>query len=396
LPFLNIAGEADQQTFADGISDDLTTQLSKVSGLFVISRMTASKYGGHSNDVRRVARDLGVRYVLEGSVRRGGKKLRVNAKLIDATTGGHLWAETFDGPTADAFALQDRINGKIVAALQVYLTPDEKQRMQYRGTDNVEAYDAFLVAERYRTQSTTTKYKEAIEQYNKAIQIDPNFGPAYAGRGYVIWWREKFFGVRLGQAEERAREAARRALGQGEDELAHILLAKVHLYDTKSNFERAEKEARKAIEINPNSFEALTNLAEVLLYSGRAGPARQQFNDAIRLNPNYPRVYQLLRGQIEFEHKRYRVAINYINDACQRNYEVANRIKCNIYGGATYGYLGELQHGRNELARALYPRALTVDQLLSSIETLVAVRLPFKNKSSQQHLLAGVRKALKK
>ena len=119
LPFLNIAGEANQQSFADGISDDLTTQLSKVSGLFVISRMTASKKKGHSGDVRLLARDLGVSYVLEGSVRRGGEKLRVNAKLIDATTGGYVWAETFDGSTADAFALQDRINSKIVAALKV-------------------------------------------------------------------------------------------------------------------------------------------------------------------------------------------------------------------------------------------------------------------------------------
>ena len=135
-------------------------------------------------------------------------------------------------------------------------------------------------------------------------------------------------------------------------------------------------------------------LAEVLLFAGRAGPARQRFHDAMRLNPNYPRVYNLLRGQIEFELKRYRIAINYINDACQRNYEVANYKKCSIYGGAAYGYLGELEHGRKVLARALYPRALTVDQLLSSVETLVAVRLPFKNKSSEQHLLGGARKAL--
>ena len=394
LPFLNMSGDSNQQHLADGISEDLTTQLSKVSGLFVISRTTAFQYKDRSGDVRQVAKDLGVRYVLEGSVRRGGQTLRVNAQLIDATTGGHLWAETFDGPAVDVFALQDRINAKIVAALRVKLTPAEKARVGYRGTVSIEAYDAFLRAERYRLHSKETKYVEAIREYNRAIDQDPKFGAAYAGLGHVLWRRFRFStpgGFREDLA--RAQQLADSARALGEDAQTHMLLAKIHLFE-KNDHARAEREARKAANVDPNNSEGLATLAEVLLYSGQTDPATQVLRKAMRLDPSFPISYQILLAQADFEKRHYQDVLNQLSAACRG---VAARFyfrPCRVYGASAFGHLGEIELGRKEILRIANWSSLSHEQRSNSLRVLIGVRFPFKTKSSEAHLLEGIEKVL--
>jgi len=187
LPFANMSGDPDQEYFADGITEDIITDLSKISALFVIARNSTFAYKGNAVEVRQVAENLGVRYVLEGSVRRAGDQIRINAQLIDATTGGHIWADRYDGMLTDVFSLQDTVTRKIVAALAVNLTDEEEIRQTQRHTDNADAYDAFLQGWEYYQRFSADDFAKAIPYFERAIQLDPEYGRAYAALTLVYW-----------------------------------------------------------------------------------------------------------------------------------------------------------------------------------------------------------------
>ena len=180
LPFVNLSGDKEQEYFADGMTDDLITDLSKISGLFVIARNSVFTYKGKPVKVRQVAEELGVRYVLEGSVRRIGDQVRINAQLIDATTGGHLWAERYDGSLNDVFGLQDKVLRKVVAALAAKLTPVAQVERAQQETDSAEAYDAFLRGWSHYRRGAPDDYAKAIPYFEKAIELDPDYSRAYA------------------------------------------------------------------------------------------------------------------------------------------------------------------------------------------------------------------------
>ncbi len=185
LPFTNMSGDPEQDYFADGITDDLITDLSKISGLFVIARNSSFSYKGQQVKVRQVAEDLGVRYVLEGSVRRAGDQVRINAQLIDATTGGHLWADRYDGTLANVFALQDEVIGKIVSALAVNLAVNEEaQRAQFE-TDHSEAYDAFLQGWAHYQLRTPDDLAKSVPYFEEAIRVDGGYTRAHAALAAV-------------------------------------------------------------------------------------------------------------------------------------------------------------------------------------------------------------------
>ena len=192
LPFTNMSGYAEQEYFADGMTDDLITRISKLSGLIVISRTTSFTFKGKDRKIEDIARELGVQYVLEGSVRRAGGAVRINAQLIDGRTGGHVWAEIFDRPYKDIFALQDEVQGRIVAALKVKLTDEEKQEIARKPTENVEAFDNYLKAERFRLAYSwaETATNSAFTFYYKALALDPEFVAAHIGKaraGMEVW-----------------------------------------------------------------------------------------------------------------------------------------------------------------------------------------------------------------
>jgi len=185
LPFTNISGDSEQEYFADGMTEDIITDLSKISGLFVISRSSVFSYKDTSMKINQLGRELGVHYVLEGSVRKVGDRVRINAQLIDAVTANHLWAERYDGNLGDVFALQDEITQKIIAALAIKLTPGEQEQVTRKETNSIEAYDNFLKGWEHYLRCTPDDLEKAIPYFNKAIELDPNFGRAGATLGHI-------------------------------------------------------------------------------------------------------------------------------------------------------------------------------------------------------------------
>jgi adenylate cyclase len=188
LPFTNLSGDPEQEYFSDGMTEDLITDLSKLSGLFVIARSSVFTYKGKAVDVGEVSRKLGVRYVVEGSVRKAGNRVRINAQLVDATTGGHLWAERYDRDLQDIFAVQDEVTQQIVAALKVKLTTVEQSRLGRQPTANLEAYDCYLRGLELYGQRTQEANLQARQRFEQAIALDPQFATAYAflGRTYLM------------------------------------------------------------------------------------------------------------------------------------------------------------------------------------------------------------------
>jgi TolB-like protein len=180
LPFVNLSDDPKQEYFADGMTEDLITDLSKISGLFVIARNSTFKYKGKPVKIRQVAEELGVRYVLEGSVRRAADRVRINTQLIDATSGGHLWAERYDGNIGDIFDLQDKIAQKIVAALALKLTVGEQEHVVRKETENIVAYDAFLKGWEHYRRFTPDDFAKAYSFFKKALDSDPDYGRAHA------------------------------------------------------------------------------------------------------------------------------------------------------------------------------------------------------------------------
>jgi adenylate cyclase len=226
LPFQNMSGDAEQEFFADGITEDLITDLSKVSGLFVIARNSSFVYKGRPAKVQEIGRDLGVRFVLEGSVRKAANRVRITAQLIDGRTGGHLWAERFDRDLTDIFATQDEVVQKIVGALAITLTPGEERRLRGRGTINVEAYETWLRARELLTQGTREAVAQARALYRRAIELDPSFAMPHAGLAlasvtdYVSGWAPD-----AAQALNDAERWARRALELSDQEpVSHMAL----------------------------------------------------------------------------------------------------------------------------------------------------------------------------
>ena len=195
LPFLNMSEDPKQEYFSDGMTEDLITDLSKISGLMVIARNSTFTYKGKPVKIKQVAEELGVRYVLEGSVRRADNEIRINAQLIDAMTGRHLWAERYDGTMSKVFALQDQITHKIVSALEVKLTVGEKEQVGKKGTDNIEAYNAVLEGWGLLYRYTPDCTARAAALFKKAIELDPNYGDAYAGPSSSLLSSHSFHGI---------------------------------------------------------------------------------------------------------------------------------------------------------------------------------------------------------
>src|SRR5437588_2209478 len=252
LPFTNMSGDAEQEYFSDGMTEDLITDLSKISALFVIARNSSFAYKGRLVKVQEIGRDLGVRFVLEGSIRKSGNRVRITAQLIDAESGGHLWAERFDRDLTDIFATQDEVVGKLVRALAVTLTQGEERRVGRRGTGSVQAYEFWLRARESLSRSTREGVAQARAMHLRAIELDPNFAAPHAGLSlaaisdYVSDWAAD-----PAQALDEAERWARRALELDDQEpVSHLALGNVLVW--RRNLEGALAEFRRMIEPEPN------------------------------------------------------------------------------------------------------------------------------------------------
>jgi len=285
LPFVNMSDDPEQEYFADGMTEDLITDLSKVSGLFVIARNSTFVYKGRSVTVRQVSEDLGVRYVLEGSVRRAGDTVRINAKLIDATTGGHLWAERYDGTLSDIFALQDSVTEKIVSALAVKLTIEDRKALEQSGRPlNLDAYEFVLRGRAKLAQANRQTTIEARKLFENAIEADPKYARAYVNLGLLHYHEWRFWGLDRDRNMARALELAREAITLDDASAgAHVLIALVLQW--RGEHEAADRKADRVLLMGSLQAETLGNLGAYLWWATRYREAVDLLERAIRLDP---------------------------------------------------------------------------------------------------------------
>jgi adenylate cyclase len=312
LPFMNMSQDPNQEYFSDGITEDITTDLSKISSLFVISRNSAFTYKGKAVKMPAISRELGVRYVLEGSVRRASERVRIAAQLIDAITDHHLWAERYDRPLTDIFALQDEIVQKIVTTLKLQLTLWEQGLLVRKRTDNLEAYDHFLRggASLFRAIDETKQEANAQAQqmYEKALALDPSYADAYAGLSFTYYIDWLYLWNPTPQALEQLGELARKAIELDDSlSLGHLALSWGYL--TKRQHEHAIVEAERAIALAPNSAEGYRTLGIHLVWAGQAEEGFRAIEKAIRLNPRHGPLYLVNLGWAYLEAGRYEEAL---------------------------------------------------------------------------------------
>src|SRR5216684_4266694 len=284
LPFTNMSGDRDQEYFSDGITDDLTTALSRLPDLFVIARTSAFTYKGKAIKVQEISQQLGVKYVLEGSVRKADNQVRITAQLVDATTGDHIWAEHYDRALRDIFSLQDEIVRRIVTTLNLQLTLEEQGVAYKKRTDNLEAYDDFLRALEYTLSTTKDGNEKARELLEKAIALDPKYSDAYAALGWVYlidlfsqWNRDPHVVDQMLQAGQQA------VTFDDSNAFAYNLLSAAYMFsarsrrgkrlDAASDYDQSLTAAQRAIAIDPNFAPGYASLAYVLESSGRSAEA---------------------------------------------------------------------------------------------------------------------------
>ncbi|TAV74246.1 adenylate/guanylate cyclase domain-containing protein [Rhizobium leguminosarum] len=299
LPFINVSGDTEHDHLAEGLTDDLITELSKVSGLFVIARHSVFAIQDSVGKIQDVAAELGVQYVLEGTLQRAGPRLRINVKLIDAVTGLSLWAERYDRQYADLFAVQDDVIGKIISALSVKLSARERDQLARIPTENLEAYDYYMRAEQegfiFRDVDT---YRRTLSFYQKAIDLDPGFANAHAGIARVavdVWRNDYNYLWSAAVARKIAYDAAGQALKLDPNNArAHTVLALLQWVDGRET--EAKNSANMAVAMEPNDAEAAANLALILVHTGSSGQAVAEMEKALRLDPSPASSFQLLAG----------------------------------------------------------------------------------------------------
>lgn len=362
LPFENLSGTSDQDYLADGITQDLITDLAKVSGLIVISRESSFTFRDSQSNPTHVAEDLGVRYVVKGSLRRAGNRIRINAQLIDSETGAHIWAERYDREMEDIFALQDDVRTRIVAALQVELTPEEAETLAQSLTDNPAAYDAYLRALQQESYFTKEGTEAAIRYYHEALALDPGFTVARARLATVYTVLADFnWSPDLQATLELALNLAREAVAQNANlPIAHWAMARVYTRDEYWDTDKAIASLRRAIEIDPNYADAYAMLGNTLQFAGRAEEGIEQVETAMRLNPHFPFWYHFALGANQFQLTRYDAAKASFENAIARNPSWRSSYRFLI---STLGHLGERDDAEWQMEEL---RALGFDATLST------------------------------
>jgi adenylate cyclase len=294
LPFVNMSDDPKQEYFSDGITNDVITDLSRFSNLFVIASNSVFTYKGKPVKVKEVGRDLGVRYVLEGSVQKVGDQVRINAQLIDAKSDHHLWAKRYDLKLNDIFAVQDEITKAIVTALEVILTENELEQEIHRYTDVIEAYDLFLRGRTY-LQGTKQTHLKARKLFDQAIELDPNFAAAYAEKSFTYFSSFIMPMSRNKKVIKAAVKTAEQAVALDDSlPLAHARLG--WAYFAARRHKEAMTEGRRAVALGPNDAESHAQLGNLMNWTGNPEEGIVFIKKAMRLNPNYPYYYLFYLG----------------------------------------------------------------------------------------------------
>jgi adenylate cyclase len=383
LPFVNMSGDAKQEYFSDGLTEEIITALSKTPKLFVIARNSSSVYKGKTVNVQQVSRELGVKYVLEGSVRRSGNQLRITAQLIDATTGSHLWAERYDRELKDIFATQDEITMKILTSLQVSLTEGEMARMQAKGTNNLDAYLLFLQG--WKEAGSMNKDGNFLgrQMAEKAIALDPKFAIAYNLLA-TTYMNEVVLGLsddpRL--SLKRAMELTQKAIALDNSlSWPHALLG--WIYTLMLQHDKGIAECEQAVNLEPNSAISYFYLSLALKYAGRPREAITMAKEAMRLNPIPPGFYYQNLTHLYCLTGQYEEAIKAGKEA--------TRVEPNNFTVRAFLTVAYSLYGRQEEARIEAAEVLRINPKF--LVDSWAKTMPFKNEADKEMTIGALRKA---
>ncbi len=382
LPFANMSAEPDQDFFADGISEDIITELSKFHTLFVIARNSSFAFKGQSVDVKEVSAKLGVRYIVEGSVRRAGSRVRITAQLIDAVDDSHIWAERYDRDLEDIFAVQDEVTRAIVSAIEPQLASSERQRARRKPTENLGAWECYQRGLWHLHQYRAEDAEEAISFLQRAIDLDPTFASAHAGLAFVLYYK-----VILGFSEDRTGDlAAAYAAGttavrlDDNDPFAHVALGRVHT--ARGEHDKAIERCNRAIALNPNYASAYFGRAHSLWMSGRPTEAVLSHDEAMRLSPRDPLLwaFQASKAIALILLERYEEALNYARMA-QRQPNTA--LWAFMPEVSVLGLMGRVDEARAALER--------VHRLKPDITCSFAMQvLPISRTADREHFVRGL------
>ena len=385
LPFDNISGDPEQEYFSDGITEDIITELCKISALFVIGRHSTFTYKGRSVTLKQVGRDLGVRYVLEGSIRKAGKRLRITAQLIDATTDHHLWADRYDRDLEDVFAVQEEVARSVASALAVALRPEERERLSRPPTENIEAYDIYLRTRARPWPPTRENILSARNAYRRIMEIDPTFAGGPAGLSMTYSFAVMFGHSELPDDDARlALELANSAAALDEN-FAQAYSALGLAHTVARQHDEAVVRARRAVELQPGDADCQLFLAFAQMFAGQAEEAREAMMTALRLDPQYVNgPYLNILGFACFCAKHYEEAIA----AFEKNIARGGPLAPPAIALRTASYIAA---GRSEEAKAAAQALLSFYPAFS----LTGFRMAylFKNKDMMVRLINALRKA---
>ncbi|HXQ50363.1 MAG TPA: adenylate/guanylate cyclase domain-containing protein [Stellaceae bacterium] len=386
LPFTNMSGDPEQEYFADGTVEDIITGLSRAKWLFVIARNSSFVYKGKAVDVKQVGRELGVRYVLEGGVRKAGNRVRITGQLIEAASGTHIWADRFEGGLEDIFDLQDRITSSVVGAIEPALRTAEMQRAQSKPTESLDAYDCFLRALTFFQLPTVAGSEDAIALCRKAIAIDPQYSSAYGLAGFCFANRIAQ-GWALNVEGERAEAIvlARQAIQFGADDPTALWMAGWALVLGARDFDRGLNAIDRSLSLNPNSARAWNASGWAHWNCGDGTTAIDHLQRAMRLSPLDP-SFSTFKGGIAWAHfveARYEEAVNWANMVLNEQPNNRTIWRCKV---AACGLLDRMDDAR-EATRMLL--TLQPDASIAKLRSL----MPLKRAENMAIYLDGLRKA---
>jgi adenylate cyclase len=386
LPFSNMSADPDQEFFSDGITEDIITDLAKVSGLFILGRNTVFTYKGKSINLERTAKELGVRYLVEGSVRKAGNRVRVNAQLIEGASGGHLWADRYDRDLSDIFAVQDEVTKTIVEQLKVRLLPDERRAIEEAPTNNVEAYTCYLKGRQFLRMGTKSALTIGRRMFARAIELDQSYARAYVG---IANCESRLYSLHnTAVSTDSILATAERALAI-EPDLPEAHAARGYALMIAGHHEEAALSFEHALALNPNSFDSNQQFARFCVTTGDFERAAKLYLRALELKPDDYQSPIFLMSVLrslgrEKEAKKYaRLGVKRAEDVLRTNPDDSRPVQ---QGAVALAALGEYDRAKEWLARALeidpednqarYNAACTysqlgeADQAIALLETL--------------------------
>jgi TolB-like protein/class 3 adenylate cyclase len=386
LPFQNMSGDSEQEYFADGMVEDITTAMSRLRWLFVIARNSSFTYKGRAVDVKQVGRELGVRYVLEGSVRKAGTRVRVTGQLIDTSTGAHLWADRFDGELANIFDLQDQVTASVVGAIAPKLEQAEIERAERKPTQSLDAYDYFLRGMAAFNKFTQASNETALAHFYRAIELDPRFAAAYGMAARCYLQRKGF-----GWVADRDREVAetRRLAGQaaelGRDDAVALSAAGMALIAVAGDLDEGADLVEQAVVLNPNLAWAAHFSALTKAFLGEPGPAIEHAARAMRLSPQDPQMFamQSATALAHFIAGRYDAASSWAEAALRQR---SNFLMALGIAAASGVLAGKTEQAQKAMARL---RELNPALRMSNVKTW----MPFRRSEDYSRWAEGLARA---